>query len=157
MYYKNNKYTNCCPLFSEKINEWGKCVQLVKILRTLHSNSGTYVLKPIHFWKSQSQSTQIHTSNLQLRICVMLIHILYHNHTVNYMYRLVIQLKISNTEWQKWHDAYSELLHLQVSSYELIKVNWIFYYQLLIHDGETIYYMWSKWEDTLKWLFVIVF
>lgn len=75
------------------------------------------------------------------------------------MYRLVIQLKIhvSNTEWQKWHDAYSELLHLQVSSYELIKVNWIFYYQLLIHDGETIYYMWSKWQDTLKWLFVIVF
>lgn len=43
------------------------------------------------------------------------------------MYHLVIQLKIhvSNTEWQKWHDAYSELLHLQVSSYELIKVNWI--------------------------------
>lgn len=67
-YYKNNKYTNCCPLFSEKINEWGKCVQLVKILKTLHSNSGTYVLKPIHFWKSQSQSTQIHTSNLEQRI-----------------------------------------------------------------------------------------
>lgn len=37
--------------------------------------------------------------------------------------------------------AYSELLHLQVSSYELIKVNWIFYYQSSIHDGETIYYM----------------
>lgn len=73
----------------------------------------------------------------------MLIHILYHNHTVNYKYHLVIQLKIhvSNSEWQKWHDAYSELLHLQVSSYELIKVNWIFYYQSSIHDGETIYYM----------------
>lgn len=37
--------------------------------------------------------------------------------------------------------VYSELLHLQVSSYELIKVNWIFYYQSSIHDGETIYYM----------------
>lgn len=26
IYYKNNKYINCCFLFLEKINEWGKCV-----------------------------------------------------------------------------------------------------------------------------------